>query len=71
MRIFAHPSVMLRMQCSLSRQVIFLFLSMVLLSSIALIKAADVDAESNAESNDTAKDEMIEFPEQHWYVILY
>jgi len=66
MRIFANPSVMLRMRCGLSRQVIFLFLSMLLLSSIALIKAADGDAESNAESNDTAKDEKIEFPEQHW-----
>jgi len=53
---------MWRLQQGSSRNLIFLFLSTILLGYVTLLVAAD----SDGESNDTAKEEPIEFPEKHW-----
>lgn len=54
---------MLRMRCNRSRCAVFVLFSTLLLGSMALVKSAD---SSSADTNDTTKEEPIEFPEQHW-----
>jgi len=54
---------MLRLRCNRSRCAIFILLSTLLLGSMAVVKSSD---SGSADSNDTAKEEPTEFPEQNW-----
>jgi len=60
-------AIMLRLRRGPSRRAIFLFLStLCLLGSMSLLEATEVESEAAADSNDTVKEEPIEFPEKHW-----